>query len=114
MSFVHCTKCNWGQDDFWYADEEGHGYHPLLFGSDSIEKLFADDFDKDIPDGCEKWILDEIEESYGKRPRTKRDFLVWELWRRGKRIENMHWPTRDAWIASDKLCPVCQGSTVED
>lgn len=117
MSFVHCTndECNWSQDDFWYvAHPNGRGYHPLRFGPMSISKLFEEDWDKDISEESEEWILDEIEENYGKRPLTKRDFLVWELWRRGKRIENMHWRTREAWVDSDHKCPLCRGGTVED
>ena len=116
MSFVHCTNsdCNFSQDDFWYADEKGHGYHPLLFSPDRIQKLFEEDWDKDISGESEEWILDDIEENYGKRPRTKRDFLLWELWRRGKRIEMMHWRTRQAWVDSDQKCPKCGGGTVED
>lgn len=119
MSFVHCTNsdCKWSQDDFWYVKPpNGKGYHPLQFSPHSITDLFRYDIDEDVSvsGDYDKWILDEIEESYGKRPRTRRDFLVWELWRRGRRIENMHWRTREAWVESDQKCPKCGGGTVED
>jgi hypothetical protein len=133
MAYLHCHKCGWSQDDFW-----SETYSPLsrliedgLLSSLLSEKWLVVDADwlrhsgilfKDVRvsrlvrqrDEYEPTLFGQPEsalvecEQYEVEPRA---YIVEELRRRAKNIEDMRWRTHAEWKkdydSGKAKCPRC-------
>ena len=113
MSYIHCNKCDWEQDDFWQLG----GYTP--FRRDIIEDLEKSLFKDKIH--FDKYFIEEMgltplkdEEGYYI---SGKNYVAYDLLRRAKRILNMRLRTREEWKKARLWfkCPKCgNGDFSED
>jgi hypothetical protein len=106
MSFVHCHKCGWSQDDFW-----SKSYNPLKFAYENNEKYILDDLDKttEFDPNTFSGIKSHIEITY-------REWMARDLERRANTIREMIYPTKEIFDQKNpgKKCPMCKESLCID
>lgn len=100
MSYLHCHKCSWSQDDYW----DNKTYNPLrnlLFWE---KTLLSDKLD------------DKIENDESAYERTWRNVVLEELEKAGKQISSMKYRTKKEALEKnpDLLCPRCKAKLDED
>lgn len=95
MSYLHCHKCGWEQDDFW----EENGWSPLY--PSHIEELRT-------------YLLKNVILLDGGRTiMDSKDYVIQHLERIIAKIKGMRWKTLKEWQDTPKekrMCPRC-GST---
>ena len=101
MSYLHCHRCHWSQDDFW-----DDFYNPITFLEHNYtKKLLHGDLDHiteiqtDIP-FTKKVFMSKI---------TDREFIAQEIERHGRRVRNMIYRTLEEFKAKNPegKCPNC-------
>jgi hypothetical protein len=108
MTYLHCSECNWEQDDFWSID----GYNPLREEDiDFIRHIFrngmrGEDAIMDIWMAKDEGL--EYKEKNGAAHVDFRVYVAWELERLAKKFRNMKWATSKD-FQTDPLpqCPQC-------
>lgn len=133
MSYLHCHKCGWEQDDFWSFElrwsTRPFGYNPLSCIIESVYWLIRPRYI-----GMDKWIIDDINSRFVRvRIRDKiNDFtnniemteiyeihswalLWWEIKKNIRKFRNMKWWTYRAYKYDKYLqiaeCPKCKSKT---
>ena len=90
MSYLHCHKCGWSQDDFW--DEN---YNPIRFLLNWENELLNEKFYQDFPN----------------EERTYQEIIAQELERHANTIRNMKWRTHEEFKRDYDIgiarCPSC-------
>ena len=116
MGFLHChNKCHWSQDDFW-----NENYNPITF----LERNYKSDLlykDLDVIIEMDKNFFRENNWFFKGTPEdeqskfTRRKYLIYELSKAIKSIENMKYRTEDEFRAARERkefkCPNCGSST---
>ena len=94
MSYLHCHKCGWSQDDFWTK-----GYNPIRFLLNWEEELLNEKFNEQFPGEKDT------------RGLTYQDVIAKELERHANTIRKMKWRTQDEFFKDHKAgiakCPMC-------
>jgi len=96
MSFIHCHKCKWEQDDF-YSEE---GYNPAKYLKGWNIKLLSDDIDS----------LFSMDKNFLKKNGcvSNREVIAREYEKFANRIRKMRWITYEQWKKDpNKICPEC-------
>jgi len=105
MAYLHCHKCDWGQDDFWSKD----GYNP--FRQDFIEDMKHHLFEDKVYG--DKFMF--VEMNLVPKRDTKgwycdsRKFVAAQLERKAAQICNMAVKTYEEWekVKDNFVCPEC-------
>ena len=115
MSYVHCGKCDWGQDDFW-----SWRYNPLVCLWKDKYLLKPHSLEMDL------YIVRDLEEYTGVKVKTYQtkhrtilrvDSVSWfrlEVVKNYKIFRKQHWWTRKKWAKSNRKCPICNSLTIQD
>ena len=118
MGFVHCTRCDFEQDDFW-----NESYNPIKSQVSWWEEIISQAIDKENPQRekiVDRNLAMSIGMPFGINDKGEavvdvRDFFSKELENIAKRIQRMHWLTEADYMNDDnKTCPVCGSSLTVD
>lgn len=122
MAFVHCTRCNWEQDDFWnFKIQFGCGYFKFFnigWGYNPISLFFSHVFGQTFPKYFSQGYLIPRRIKFDKvwvmgngwgRNDPHSWFLIWfEFKKMIKKLKKMHWWTENSFRNSkNKSCPKC-------
>ena len=97
MSYLHCHKCGWSQDDFW-----DKSYNAIRFLLNWEEELLNEKFHQLFPGELDT------------KGMTYQEVIARDLERHAKTIRNMKWQTREDFDIDYKkraaMCPDCGSS----
>ena|SRR5579885_407912 len=98
MTYLHCHKCDWQQDDYW-----SKSYNPLRFLLNWEDELLSDDLNALMPYG-------EGEQE----PIPLREVIAREVERAATKIRNMQYRTMMERQAADWTCPNCHERALDE
>jgi len=116
--FIHCTKCDWCQDDFWSEE-----YNPVRREMERLSKLVEKAIDKENPE--REYKTDRIMAAQRGMPFGVneegfavidiRDYIAKSLEVVARSVRKMHWLTKDDFDKdSNQRCPTCGSELTVD